>query len=161
MKRIKDVLTFIKKAHAGQRYGSSPYWTHPLNVAETGKGIFGGKFTDDTYIAALLHDTVEDTFYTLEDLKNLGFSDKVLNAVLLLTKEKSLSYEDNIKQIISSRDKMAMMVKFADNFVNFTGDKSDWNPQKREKSQAKYWKSMQDLGKVLGVDPEKLLENNK
>jgi len=50
-----------------------------------------------------------------------------------------------------------MMVKFADNFINYTGDKSGWDPQKAAKSQAKYMKSMQDLGKVLGVKPEDYL----
>jgi len=33
----QKALEFIKKAHAGQKYGSSPYWTHPKAVADVGK----------------------------------------------------------------------------------------------------------------------------
>lgn len=151
-------LTFIKKAHAGQKYGSMPYWKHPQEVAETGRRVFGSKFDNDAYTVALLHDVIEDTKYDREKLIDLGYSEAVLDAVQLLTKDRNLSYDDNIKKIISSGNKTAMMVKFADNYVNYTGDKSDWDPKKREKSQKKYWKSMQDLGSKLGVTRDKMPE---
>jgi len=154
---VLKTLAFIKKAHAGQKYGNKPYWTHPKAVAEIGKSIFGSKFDTVAYTAALLHDTAEDTEYGLAELKELGYSDEVLAVVSLVTKEKSLSYEGNIQRIIQSGNRRAMMVKFADNYVNYTGDKSTWSAEKREKSQAKYLKSMNDLGKVLGIDAAELI----
>jgi len=149
---VNAVLAFIKKAHAGQSYGSKPYWTHPKAVAVMGKKLFGSKFTDDAYTAALLHDVVEDTPYSLKDLANAGFSDKVLKAVGLLTKDNAITYEANIARIISSGDKIAMMVKFADNYMNYSGDKSSWSETKRLKSQAKYRNSMVNLSKHLNVN---------
>jgi (p)ppGpp synthase/HD superfamily hydrolase len=154
---ITSTINLIKKAHAGQKYGTSPYWTHPFAVAEKGKELFGSKFGTSGYIAALLHDTVEDTDLTLVGLQNLGYSAQILDAVNLVTKDKSLSYEGNITRIIQSGNKLAMMVKFADNFMNYTGDKSHWPPAKAAKSQEKYMKSMKALGAVLGIDPEKIV----
>jgi (p)ppGpp synthase/HD superfamily hydrolase len=151
---VKSTINLIKKAHAGQKYGSDPYWTHPLAVAEKGKDLFGSKFTVSAYLAALLHDTVEDTDLTLSELQRLGYNAQVLDVVELVTKDKSLNYEGNIRRIIQSGNKLAMMVKFADNFINYTGDKSGWDVKRVEKSQSKYLKSMQDLGKVLDIRPE-------
>lgn len=151
---VHSTISLIKKAHAGQKYGDNPYWTHPLAVAEKGQELFGSKFTTSAYLAALLHDVVEDTDITPVDLQKMGYNAQVLDVVELVTKDKSLDYESNIRQIIQSRNKLAMMVKFADNFINYTGDKSGWDPKKAAKSQAKYLKSMQDLGKVLGIRPE-------
>jgi (p)ppGpp synthase/HD superfamily hydrolase len=154
---IKTTLSLIKKAHAGQMYGSSPYWTHPLAVAEKGREIFGSKFTDTAYIVALLHDVIEDTHLTLTDLQKIGYSGQVLDAVSLVTKDKSMDYEVNIDRIVKSRNVFAQMVKFADNFINYTGDKSHWDSKRAEKSQAKYMKSMKTIGSVLNVDPMKYL----
>lgn len=151
---VKSTIKLIKKAHAGQKYGSSPYWTHPLAVAEKGKELFGSRFTLSAYFAALLHDVVEDTNLTPADLQKMGYNAQVIDTVELVTKNPSLDYEGNIRRIIQSGNKLAMMVKFADNFMNYTGDKSNWDPKKAAKSQAKYLKSMQDLGKVLGIRPE-------
>ena len=63
-----------------------------------------------------------------------------------------MSYADNIQRIIQSGNKRAMMVKYADNYVNFTGDKSAWDPEKKAASQAKYKKSIETIGGKLGVD---------
>jgi len=148
----QKALKFIQKAHSGQKYGNSPYWTHPKAVADTGKKFFGSKFDTKTYIAALLHDVIEDTPYKEAELKKLGFDDDILDAVKLLTKDKSMSYVDNIQRIIQSGNKRAMMVKYADNYVNFTGDKSAWDPEKKAASQAKYKKSIETIGGKLGVN---------
>jgi hypothetical protein len=148
---FNSTLAFIKKAHGSQKYGNKPYWTHPLAVCETGKRIFGSAFNSEAQQAALLHDVVEDTKYTIEDLKSMGYSDAVTTAVSLLTKDKSLSYEDNIKKIVNSGSKIAQMVKYSDNYENFHGDKSSWPADKAAKSQAKYAKSMDVLGNKLGL----------
>lgn len=147
----EETLKFIIDAHRGQKYGSLPYWRHPLEVANVGKKVFGGKFTEDCYITALLHDVIEDTKYTLNDLLKMGYSRQILDSVDLLTKIKTLSYEDNIKRIMNSGNRIAMMVKYSDNLVNFTGDKSSWPKEKRIKSNTKYAWSLNTLGNRLGV----------
>ncbi|MFA7407701.1 MAG: hypothetical protein WCY93_07805 [Anaerolineaceae bacterium] len=147
---LQKALDLVRKAHAGQKYGNKPYLTHVKDVRDAGKQIFGAKFDVKAQIASLLHDTLEDTHYTLEDLKKMGFDDDVLSAVSLVTKDKGLSYFDNIRKIINSGNTRAMMVKYADNWVNFTGDKSKWTPEKREKSQAKYKKSLQMIKDKVG-----------
>jgi len=60
-----------------------------------------------------------------------------------------MSYADNIQRIISSGNKRAMMVKYADNYMNFTGDKSTWDPEKKAASQEKYKKSITTIAKNL------------
>jgi len=148
---IAKTLDFIKSAHGDQLYGKLPYWTHPRAVALTGRKIFGNKFNSDAVKTAFLHDVVEDTNTGLDDLKELDFTDQVIEAVGLLTKDKSLNYEQNIKKIISSGNHLAMMVKYADNYENFTGDKSSWDPEKADASQKKYLASLNMLGDVLGI----------
>lgn len=153
---VKSTLEFIKKAHGTQMYGNQPYWKHPLAVMETGKKFFGSRFTTAAQQVALLHDVVEDTPHDRESLEKLGYSKEVLDAVDLVTKDKTLSYDGNIQRIISSGNKLAMMVKFSDNYENFTGDKSHWPAEKAAKSQTKYKKSMQMLGSKLGIKEEEL-----
>ena len=149
--KTKTTLAFIEYAHGGQLYGNKPYFLHPLDVAEFGRKQFGQEFDSAAYTVALLHDVVEDTVYSLEDLRLLGYSSDILVAVDLVTKDKNLTYEENISKIIDSGDRRAMMVKFSDNYMNYTGDKSDWDPKKAAKSQAKYMKSMNLLAIALQI----------
>ncbi len=148
---LSKTFDFIRKAHKGQKYGTVDYWNHPKSVAFFGKKFFKNKFNDNAMKAALLHDVIEDTPYSDQQLSKMGFEKEVVDAVKLLTKNKSLSYEDNIKKIIDSGNKTAMMVKFADNYKNYTGDKSDWPEEKKQSSQKKYKNSLEMLAQKLGV----------
>ena len=148
---IPQTLNFIKKAHGDQLYGKLPYWTHPRAVAMTGKKIFGNRFNSDAVKVAFLHDVVEDTNIGLDELSKLDFAPEVIEAVGLLTKDKTLGYSQNIERIINSGNPLAMMVKYADNYENWTGDKSDWDPDRAAKSQKKYLMSLNMLGDKLGV----------
>lgn len=151
---VRNTKKFIQRAHdteQGQKYGSLPYSSHPKSVANIGKKFFGTKFTPDAVKVALLHDVLEDTPYTPQQLAKKGFSKEVIDAVQLLTKNKNLSYSDNIKNIINSGNKLAMMVKYSDNYMNFTGDKSHWDPDRAAQSQKKYLASLNALGDVLGI----------
>lgn len=149
---VKSTLNFIKKAHGDQLYGDKPYFTHPKAVAATGKKFFGNKFSNDAIKVAFLHDVVEDTNFSIEQLSKMGFSPEVVEAVSLLTKNKALSYADNIKAIINSGNRLAMMVKYADNYQNFTGDKSDFDPERADRLQKKYLASLDLLGAKLGIN---------
>jgi len=148
---VAKTLDFIKQAHGDQLYGKLPYWRHPRAVALTGKRLFGNKFNSDAVKTAFLHDVVEDTHIGIDQLSKLGFSPQVIEAVGLLTKDKSLTYSQNIKRIIASGNPLAQMVKFADNYENYTGDKTSWDPARAASSQKKYLKSLTMLAQHLGV----------
>jgi (p)ppGpp synthase/HD superfamily hydrolase len=155
---VKNTVNFIKKAHAGQQYGQQPYWTHPRKVAVVGRKIFGSKFNQDAIKVAFLHDVVEDTKYTIDQIAKMGYSPEIVEAVKLLTKNKDLTYKDNIRNIINSGNRLAIMVKYADNYANYTGDKSDWAPEKAASSQKKYKSSMDMLGNKLKTDKHQDLD---
>lgn len=152
---IPGTKKFIQQAHdteQGQMYGDRPYSSHPRQVAAIGRRFFGSRFNAEAFKVALLHDVLEDTPYKPEDLAERGFSPAVIQAVQLLTKDKSLSYSDNIRKIINSKNPLAMMVKYSDNYMNYTGDKSHWAPERAAASQKKYLASLNMLGDVLGVE---------
>lgn len=144
-----DTIFFIKNAHHGQMYGEREYWHHPVEVMEKGKELFGDLFTIEHQKAALLHDVVEDTEYTLGDLSGM-FESSVVVAVGLLTKPIGKDYKEYVEGLANSGNMIAMMVKYADNMVNYMGDKSGWNEERRKRAQAKYEWSIGFLGKKLG-----------
>ncbi len=82
-----------------------PYVFHPFHIAE--------QMDDEiTTVVALLHDVVEDSRYTFEDLKIFGFGDDIIEPLRLLTRDKSLPYDEYIKCL--SQDPTASKVKLAD-----------------------------------------------
>ncbi len=111
-----------EKAHGPQmRKSGDPYITHPLAVttilAEIG-------MTEPTLVAALLHDTVEDTAYTLEELRK-DFGDEVAELVDGVTKLDKVKYGDSAqaetirKMIVAmSRDIRVLVIKLADRLHN-------------------------------------------
>lgn len=68
--------------------------------------------TEDEKISAVLHDIIEKTNCTLEDLKQLGFSNKIINTVDALSKRKGEDYSDYIKRV--KKDTDAVKIKIAD-----------------------------------------------
>jgi len=68
--------------------------------------------TEDEKISAALHDIIEKTNCTLEDLKQQGFSNKIINTVDALSKRKGEDYSDYIKRV--KKDTIAIKVKIAD-----------------------------------------------
>ena len=73
--------------------------------------MFGCK-TEDEQICAVLHDVIEDTDITLEDLRAAGFKEKILNALDALTKHKNKTYDDFINRVMQNQ--LACHVKLAD-----------------------------------------------
>lgn len=78
---------------------------HPFHLAEQ---------MNDEYstVAALLHDVVEDTDYTFDDLQKTGFPNEVLDALKLLTHEDTVPYMDYVAMI--KPNSIAKAVKLAD-----------------------------------------------
>ena len=69
---------------------------------------------DTERIVGFLHDIVEDTKYTFEDLEDEGFSNEVISALRLLTHDKHTPYMEYIENICASGDKVAVNVKLND-----------------------------------------------
>ena len=102
----RKAMIVAYKAHENQVDRSGvPYIFHPFHVAES-------MDTEAEVCVALLHDVVEDTDYTIEDLTKEGFSDEVLEAVELLTRDKSEEYMDYVYKI--KPNKIARKVKLSD-----------------------------------------------
>lgn len=104
--QTKKAMKLCFEAHKDQvdKCGM-PYVFHPYHLAE--------QMTDeDTITAALLHDVVEDTDYTLEDLEKLGFPPQVIEAVALLTHEDDVPYLEYVAKL--KHNPIAKAVKLAD-----------------------------------------------
>lgn len=103
---LELALQIAVKAHAGQKDKSGePYIFHPIRV-------MGRCSSPKAKIVALLHDTVEDTSVTFEELKSAGFTDDVLESLRLVTHEKDVPYDDYIEGLI--HDPVSVEVKIAD-----------------------------------------------
>lgn len=102
----KKAMKLCFKAHKDQVDKSGmPYVFHPFHVAE--------QMTDEvTTIVALLHDVVEDTDYTLEDIAAEGFGEDILKAVALMTHEDDIPYLDYVAKL--KENPIARAVKLAD-----------------------------------------------
>lgn len=94
------------EAHHGQEDRSGvPYIFHPARVASN--------FTKEPEACvAWLHDVIEDTHYTLEDIRLAGFGGVICDALQLLTHKKSIPYMDYVKAIAANP--IAKAVKLAD-----------------------------------------------
>ena len=102
----KKAMIFAYQAHQGQTDKSGlPYIYHPMHIAEQMED-------ESTTVCALLHDVVEDTHYTLEDLIKQGYPSEIIEALSLLTHNKDISYMDYVRKINSN--KIASTVKLAD-----------------------------------------------
>ena len=93
-------------AHMEQRYGDEPYINHPTRVANR-----MGKNDEVGIAVAYLHDVVEDTQFTLDDLR-LAFRDEIVQAVDSITRRKDEKYFDYIVRL--SSNPIAKRVKIAD-----------------------------------------------
>ncbi|MEQ1722379.1 MAG: bifunctional (p)ppGpp synthetase/guanosine-3',5'-bis(diphosphate) 3'-pyrophosphohydrolase [Pseudobdellovibrio sp.] len=121
---IEKAYLFSEKAHEGQmRRSGEPYISHPLNVA----GILADLHLDiDTIVTGLLHDTVEDTTATLDDIKR-EFGDTVATLVDGVTKIGQMNFRnsfdkqgENIRKMIIAmgKDVRVVLVKLCDRLHN-------------------------------------------
>ena len=106
----KKALKICFNAHINQVDKTGlPYVFHPFHLAEQMN-------SEDEVCVALLHDTVEDTDITFEDLINEGFNDNIISALKLLTHNDDTPYMDYIYKI--KANPLARKVKLADLYHN-------------------------------------------
>lgn len=102
---VQKAFDFANEAHKGvRRRSGEPYIIHPIEVAKIVVNEIG--LGCKSIVAALLHDVVEDTDYTVEDIRNL-FGDKIATLVDGLTK---------IKTVLDNEDKSKVKSIQAENF---------------------------------------------
>ena len=124
----KKAMRIAYDAHKDQVDKSGlPYIFHPFHLAE--------QMTDEVSVcAAFLHDVVEDTSITFEDLEAHGIPAEVIEALRLLTHDSSVAYMDYVWKIKDSGNKTAITVKLAD--LRHNSDESRLNSSFEETSGA-------------------------
>ena len=134
---LERAIKLAVKAHKGQvdRFGQ-PYILHPLRMMLSVK-------KNSEKIVALLHDTVEKTTTTYDDLREKGFSGDVIEAVNSLTRRKGEDYDAYISRV--SKNSIAVIVKIADLNDNLTESKKRYMARKNLERIRKYKKAKQRL----------------
>ena len=146
---IDIALAIAKKAHAGQvDKAGVDYIQHPLYVASQVK-------TEQEKAVALLHDVIEDSDVTADDLLASGLSNEVVTAVQILTKKKGQSYQEYLEKVKSNN--LARIVKLAD--LKHNSDLSrlksvtntDYERVKKYKNAIRYLSTQNSLGAFFVV----------
>ena len=116
-------IEFATKAHEGQmrRQEGVPYIEHPMRVMSA---LAMAGYSESTQITGVLHDVVEDTDYTLDDLSEIGFTDEVIVPLELLTKDPAVDYMVGIQRIApNARARAVKRYDLVDN-MNLDGIKN-------------------------------------
>ena len=105
---LNKMLVLATNRHAGQfDKGGNPYILHPLKV------MYYLKSNDEELqCIALAHDLVEDTDTSYEELRELGFSERIIQGIAALTKQRGETYDQYKDRVKSNPD--AVKVKMAD-----------------------------------------------
>lgn len=138
---LEVAIRVAAEAHKDQKdKGGNPYIEHPRAVAAQLDNI-------EHKIVAYLHDVVEDTEITLDELSEMGFTFRIVNSVRLLTKTKELTYEEYLKRL--KTDDNARHVKIADLKHNMDLSRISEPTEKDYKRIEKYKRSLEFLGEFL------------
>src|SRR4051812_35759229 len=106
MATIEKALQIAAKAHEGQRDKEGlPYILHPLRVMSLVQG-------EDAQVVAILHDVIEDTTVTANDLMRAGFGEALVATVLCVTHRKDEPYVEYVLRC--KGNEVARRVKLAD-----------------------------------------------
>lgn len=156
---IRKALDFGEKAHSRQlRASGEPYFLHPIQVATVLTEL---KLDNASIITALLHDTVEDTEATLEDIEK-NFGDEVarlVDGVTKLTRLELKSDSESVKQaenfrkllLAMSEDIRVLLVKLADRLHNMQTIQHVSSPEKRRRIAAETMEIYAPLAERIGI----------
>ena len=136
---LERAIAIAAEAHAGQKdRAGAPYILHPIRLMIQ-------MDSENAMMAAVLHDVVENSVWTLDDLRKEGFSSEVLNAVDCLTHrdKEGEDYWDYIQRAKS--DPIAIKVKLADLEDNLNPDRLNEVTEKDEKRFDRYRKAQEML----------------
>ncbi|KJH70281.1 HD domain-containing protein [Aliterella atlantica] len=137
MSDLTKAIRVATSAHENQvDKGGKPYIEHPLRVMKQ-------MTTDTARIVAVLHDVIEDSDYSLDDLVAAGFSKEVVEAVEALTKQKGEPYKKYLRRI--KTNPIAIAVKLADLQDNMDLTRLPTITEKDIERQEKYFKAVDIL----------------
>ncbi|HVU12392.1 MAG TPA: hypothetical protein VHD90_14005 [Phototrophicaceae bacterium] len=106
MPTVEDAIKLALDQHHGQvDKAGEPYILHPLRVMAQMQ-------TDNEQIVAVLHDVVEDSDVTLDDLRRLGYSEAIVTAIDCLSRRDGETYDEFIQRI--KPNALAVRVKLGD-----------------------------------------------
>lgn len=138
---LEKAIIIATKAHCGQLdKGGQPYILHPLRVMQSCN-------SDLEKICAVLHDVIEDTNISLDELKEEGFSEEVLVVLDLLTKKDQEDYSTFIDRI--SKNETACRVKIADLQDNMNLSRIESPSMEDKKRVEKYMDAFERLHSIL------------
>lgn len=133
----RKAMRIAYDAHAGQVDKTGlPYIYHPIHLAES-------MSDENSVITALLHDVVEDTDITIDDLAREGFNERILTALQLLTHNPADDYMDYISRL--STCPLARKVKLADLRHNSDASRLEFIDEKMNQRFEKYARAIRLL----------------
>lgn len=105
---IEDALRIAVDAHNGQKdLDGNPVILHPIAVGLAGNNR-------EEIIGGFLHDVVEDTEFTFNDLLARGVDKTIVETLQLLTHTKDISYDEYVQRIVTSGNSIAIHIKYND-----------------------------------------------
>ncbi len=105
---IEDALRIAIEAHNGQKdLDDNPVIIHPITVGLAGNNR-------EEIIGGFLHDVVEDTEFTFNDLLARGVDKTIVETLQLLTHTKDISYDEYVQRIATSGNSIAIHIKYND-----------------------------------------------
>ena len=141
--KVKKAIKIAYEAHAGQTdQAGYPYFLHPYHLAEQ-------MSDEESTVVALLHDVVEDTSVTLDDLRREGFGEEILAALALLTHVKGVPYADYVAKI--KDNPLARRVKIADLRHNTDTTRGADTPYFKKKREECYYPALEVLLRAEGA----------
>jgi hypothetical protein len=132
MPNLERAIQIAHEAHEGQvRRDGRPYVSHPLRVMAR---LAANGHSENIQIAGVLHDVVEDSGWTLDDLRREGFDEDVIETVDRLTKREGDTDESVMARIIGHI--MAEIVKEEDMDDNYKDNPTQKQKRKIERRRA-------------------------
>lgn len=108
---LAEMISLAAQFHLQQKdKGGNPYILHPLQVMRYAQEMFG--YDEELLCIAVGHDLLEDTTVTVDDLLRVGFSDRVVNGIIALTKRQGQTAKEYKMIVKSNQD--AIKVKMCD-----------------------------------------------
>ncbi len=128
---LNKAIEIAELAHDGQiDKANKPYISHPLRVMNAVETV-------EEKIVAVLHDAVEDTDLTLEDLRVAGFSDVIIEAIDAITKREGEKLNDYLRRVMDNE--IALRVKIADMTDNMDISRIS-NPTEKDRERIRIYK---------------------
>jgi len=152
MTALDAAIDLAARAHEGQtdKVGA-PYIAHPV-------AVMGRVLTEEEKTVAVLHDVVEDTDMTLDDLREHGFDERVVGAVDALSKRPDEPLEASMRRVLDEPTGLARTVKRADLAHNGDPDRlAELDDDTRSRLTEKYRRS----ARLLGTDLDTVLAGRR